>query len=194
MSLPLDPNPIGMGLAGLFAFALLSILWWMLHVPPPVPRDVARAVHSVNALKRILVPIFDTFYSERAVELACRLVEGQQATIILGYVIEVPRTLPLDIPLPRSDERAKEITEQATQIVARHHLPVVRQFIRAREAGEGIIRAARENRVDLIVLGLPLEFGLVESMETRAMGLLLRKAPCEVIVDRVPAYGKEELL
>jgi len=186
MSHPLDPNPIGMGLAGLFALALLSVLWWMLHVPPPVPREVARAVHSINALKRILVPILDTYYSERVVELACRLVEGQQGTIILGYVIEIPRTLPLDVPLPRSDARAREILDQAEQIVARHHLPAVRQIIRAREAGERIIRTARENGVDLIVLGLPMDFGLVEGMEARILTVLLRRAPCEIIVDRVP--------
>jgi len=121
MSHPLDPNPIGMGLAGLFALALLSVLWWMLHVPPPVPREVARAVHSLNALKRILVPILDTYYSERAVELACRLVEGQQGTIILGYVIEIPRTLPLDVPLPRSDARAREILSKRTEMMLHYH-------------------------------------------------------------------------
>jgi len=76
--------------------------------------------------------------------------------------------------------------DQAEQIVARHHLPAVRQIIRAREAGERIIRTARENGVDLIVLGLPMDFGPVEGMEARILTVLLRRAPCEIIVDRVP--------
>jgi hypothetical protein len=50
----------------------------MLRLPQPLPQEVARAVYSVEAARVIVVPILDLFYSERAVELACRL--GATAT------------------------------------------------------------------------------------------------------------------
>ncbi len=179
-------HPLGITLAVTFAILLATVLWWMLHVPPPVSADVARAVHSVEAVRRIMVPIMDRFYSERAVELACRLASGKPTKILLAYIIEVPRTMPLSIPLPVIEQSAQKATADGLSIVKRHNLIGESTTVRSREAGEGIARAAKDYDVDLVVLGVRGDRGMMESVFARTSAFLLRRAPCEVLIDFVP--------
>ena len=81
---------IGAFLAFLFTASMTTLLWWMLHVPRAIPQAAAKARRAVGAIKRVLVPTSGTLYSERGIELACRLGEEQKAEIYLITVIEVP--------------------------------------------------------------------------------------------------------
>ncbi len=188
MTLPLllALHPLGFLLAGTFVVLLSSVLWWMLHVPLPVSSDVARAVHSVWGVRRIMVPIVDRFYSERAVELACRLAAGHPAKIVLIYVIEVPRTMPLAIPLPAIERAGEKAIADGLTIVKRHGLIGESTTVRSREAGEGIAHAARDFDVDLIVFGVLGDRGMIDSIFSRTTSLLLRRASCEILIDYVP--------
>lgn len=178
-------NLIGALIAAAFAVGMGSLLTWMLRVPRPVSIEVARAVGSVGAARTFLVPILEHYYSERAVELAARLGQTQKATILLGYVLEVPRTLSLSVPLPDTEERAGRALQHARQIVGMHALEAETQIIRAREAGEGIARVARDRGVDVIVMGISPGERLTEGSAARTAEALFRHAPCEVILDRL---------
>ena len=94
-----SPHPLGVLLALVFLTAMGLTFWWMFRVPPPLPREAARAYHSVAAIRKILVPVLGTLVSERAVELAARVGERQRAEIILAYVVHIPWTLPLNARL-----------------------------------------------------------------------------------------------
>lgn len=177
-------HPTGIVLAALFAGSMGWLLWWMLHPPPPVPLEVAKARRSVDALKRILVPTVGAPYSERGVELACRLGVEQKAEIVLIYVLEVPRTLPLGTPLPQDEPKAQEALQRAQEIVTLHGLPLIAKVERAREAGEGILHAAKDYEADLIVLGVRPRVGAAADLLGRTSTLLLRRAACEVIIDK----------
>lgn len=185
MTESLQLNPLGAVLAATFAVSMAALLFWMLRVPRPVSPEIARAVRSVGAVRTIFVPILESYYSERAVELASRLGEDQKAKILLGFVVEVPRTLSLGVPLPEVEERGRHALEQARQIVTAHHLVSAAEVIRARQAGEGITRTARDHDVDLIVLGISPESGFVEGSTERVAESLFRHAPCEVVIDRL---------
>jgi nucleotide-binding universal stress UspA family protein len=182
---PLHISVVGAILATAFAAALSTLLLWMLRVPRALPREVARAVRSVGALRTIFVPILEEYYSERAVELASRLGQGQKAKILIGYVVEVPRTLSLGVPLPQVEEVGNRELEQARQIVGMHALEAQTEIIRARAAAEGISRVARDHDVDLIVLGISPNSALIEGTSARVAEALFRHAPCEVIIDRL---------
>ncbi len=185
MTTPLHVSVLGAILATGFAAAMASLLLWMLRVPRPVSLEVARAVRSVGAVRTILVPILEAYYSERAVEIASRFGQDQKAKILLGYIVEVPRTLSLGVPLPGPEEAGRHALEQARQIVALHALEAETQVVRAREAGEGIARIARDYDVDLIVLGISPDSGFIEGSTARVAESLFRHAPCEVIIDRL---------
>jgi nucleotide-binding universal stress UspA family protein len=179
-------HPIGIGLAVLFIFLMINLFRWMFKVPPQLPYTVVKARQSVSALHRILVPTTEKVTSERAVELACRLGASQKAEIVLAYIVEVPFTLSLDTPVPAEETKGQEALRTARFIVEQHGLPVRTKIIPHRHVWGGILHLARAEMVDAIVMnvgaGRP---GLTEGMG-RTTQEVLRRAECEVILDKVP--------
>ena len=175
-------------LGAVFAFAFSAsmgtLLWWMLHVPRAIPLAAAKARRAVGAIKKILVPTSGTLCSERGIELACRLGEEQKAEVYLINVIEVPRTLPMGVPMPEAESRAQEILKEGESIVSLRGLPVKAEVRRGRVAGEEIIRAAKDWDADLIVMGVRSEIRMTQEILGRTSNLVFRRAPCEVIVDK----------
>jgi len=185
-------SELGVVLALLFAVVMGGLLWWMLHPPKAITAVAAKMKYTVGALKRILVPTVGEAYSEKGVELACRLGREQNADILLAYVIEVPFTLPLGAPLERADARAKEALERAEGVVTRHRLRFAKKVERARQAADGIIRVAKDEGVDMIVLSLPPSGKREGRLFGRTTEVLLRRAPCELVINKLPAKGTEE--
>ncbi|SMB89973.1 Nucleotide-binding universal stress protein, UspA family [Thermanaeromonas toyohensis ToBE] len=183
---PVSIHPLGALLALIFVVSMSSLLWWMLHLPPVVPYEVARITSEVQAIRRILVPVVDTDYSRRAIELATRLGAEQKAEIVLLYVLEVPFTLPLGAALPGAEEKAHHILKQAQEIVAFHHLPYRSRIMRARTAGSGILEAVKEEEADMVVMGVRPPRGEHIPL-TRTPEWLLKYANCEVVIDKLPA-------
>jgi len=176
---------LGAFLAFVFTASMSNLLWWMLHVPRAIPLAAAKARRAVGAIKKILVPTSGTTYSERGIELACRLGEEQKAEIYLVTVLEIPRTLPLEAPMPVAEVRAQEIIKEGETIVALRGLPGRGEVRRGRVAGEEIIRAAKDWEADLIVMGIRSEIRMAQEILGRTSDLVLRRAPCEVIVDKL---------
>jgi nucleotide-binding universal stress UspA family protein len=181
-------NPIGIVLAVVFVASMGLLFFWMFRVPPPLPREVAAVRRSVAALQRILVPVSGKLASERAVELACRLGEAQKAEIVLAYVIEVPFTLSLNTPLPDEEARGQEALRTARFIVEQHGLPVRTRLIPHRYAWDGILRLSREEGADAIVMSVG-RGGPGGEVLGRTTQEVVRRAECEVILDRVARRG-----
>ncbi len=183
----LTVHPLGLFLALIFAVSMGGLLWWMLHVPPYLPAPVARARVAVDSIRNILVPTVGATFAGREVELACRLGQDQKAEIVLAYVLEVPRTLPLGAPMPQEEAKAGDALRLAKTIVDLHGLPSRTVILRARVAGERIAQAAREEGVDLIIVGLRAGMQIPYETFARTVDILMRKAPCELLVNRVSA-------
>jgi len=173
-------------MALLFTVSMGGLLWWMLHPPAPIPAAVAKVRRSVGAARLIVVPTVGALYSERGVELACRLGEEQRAEILLTYVIEVPYTLPLEAPLPQAEAKAKEALERAAEIVEQHGLSARKHVERARRAGEGITRVAKDEDADMIVLSIRPRKDAADKVMGKTTEWLLQRVPCEVIIDKRP--------
>ena len=178
---------LGVLFALVFNLSMGSLLWWMLHVPKPIPLAAAKARRAVGAIKKILVPTSGTLYSERGIELACRLGEEQKAEVYLIHVIEVPRTLSLEVSMPEAETRAQEILKEGESIVSLRGLPVKGEVRRGRVVGEEIIRVAKDWGADLIVMGIRSQIRMAVEILGRTSDLVLRRAPCEVIVDKFSA-------
>lgn len=181
-------HPIGILLAIIFVVSMGFLFFWMFRVPRAVPREVAAVRRSVAAMQRILVPVSGKIASERAVELACRLGAAQKSEIVLAYIIEVPFTLSLGTPVPAEEARGQEALRTAQFIVEQHGLPVRTKIIPHRYAWGGILHLVREETADAIVMsvgaGRP---GQAEGM-SRTTQEILRRAECEVIVDKMPGW------
>jgi len=176
---------LGAFLAFLFAASMSVLLRWMFHVPKAIPLAAAKARRAVGAIKKILVPTSGTHYSERGIELACRLGEEQKAEIYLVNVIEVPRTLPLEAPMPEAEAKAEDIIKRGEAIVDLRGLQGKGEVRRGRIAGEEIIRAAKDWEADMIVMGIRSQIRMAQEILGRNSDLVLRRAPCEVILDKL---------
>lgn len=192
MNVTPNTSPLGVFLGLLFGLLMGGLIWWMLHPPRQITEVAAKMKHTVGALKRILVPTVGEAYSEKGVELACRLGREQDADILLAYVIVVPFTLPLGAPLERAEGKAKEALDRAEGVVLRHRLRYAKRVERARQAANGIIRIAKEQDVNMIVLSLPPSGKREGKVFGRTTEFLLRRAPCELVINKLPSAGSEE--
>ena len=177
---------LGIIIAVIFTLSIGGVLWWMLHPPAQIQAEVPKARRALGALKKILAPTNGTSHAERAIELACRLGLEQKAEIVVVNVVEVPRTLPLEAPLPQAEEKSQEALQRGKEIVELHHLTPLILAERAREASEGIIRAAKEQGADLVVLGLRTNIKAAQYLLGRTTETVIRRAPCEVVLDKLP--------
>ncbi len=179
-------HPLGVVIAACFLIVLVGTLLWMLRLPRPVPAEVARAVYSVEAARCIVVPIVEGIYSERAVELACRLGEPQRARLVLVHILEVPYTVPLDTPLPDLEARAQRALETARFIAMQHGMQPEIRMVRHRSAPEGILSVARQVGADQIIMGIGLKRRASSDGLSRTAHEVMRRAACEVIVAKAP--------
>lgn len=183
----LHVSVLGSIIAITFVLLLTLVFRWMFHIPRQLPYEVAKIRSTVNQLRTVVVPVVRAMSSERAAELACRLAEPQQAHIILVHVIEVPLSLPLDAAMPKQREAGDESIAVGVTICETHELPCKGVILPARTAWEGILRVAREHHADLIVLGLDAKSRRPGEELSRNVAQVIRRASCEVLVDRPAA-------
>src|SRR5207237_8498658 len=145
-------NPAGVTIAVSFTIGLAGTLGWMLRVPPSDPRGAPSTVRSVEAIRKVLVPILDLGASVRAVELAARLNQGHKAEMVIVYVHGIRLRAPL--VMPEKDPRIQRALDAAAFIATQHAIEPRTKVNVARQAGQRIVEIAREEAADLIVMGI----------------------------------------
>jgi nucleotide-binding universal stress UspA family protein len=136
----------------------------------------------------ILVPAFERPYSKRCLAVASRLAKGSGGTVMLSYLMEVPRAFPLDADQPEEELIADRVLADAEAVVRSFHVPVRTTVTRTRTVREGILKLIHNEEVDLLVLGRRYDDarGISRELATE----LFEEAPCEVIVDFVAGQNK----
>jgi len=184
--LKLTLSPLGITLAVAFIVGLAGTLGWMLRVPPPAPRGATSTLRSVESIRKVLVPVLDLGASVRAVELAARLNQGHKAEMVIVYVHEIPLQAPL--VRPERDPRIQRALDAAAFIATQHAITPRTRVDVARQAAHRIVEIAREEGADLIVMGISGQNRPNESPLGRIAEYVVRNAPVEVVVDRVPRH------
>jgi basic amino acid/polyamine antiporter, APA family len=156
----------------------------------------------------ILVPILGTALDDDIIQTAGRLagetrddLESEGAVIEAIWVFEIPLALPMDAPLPDAQvKRAREALSRAKLVGEEYEgVEVATAIVRARRAGEAIVREARRRGVEAIVLAAEESsrvrggslFGGVGGPLENYVGdvsrYVIAKAPCRVILTAPPA-------
>jgi APA family basic amino acid/polyamine antiporter len=140
----------------------------------------------------ILVPILGTALDDDIIQTAGRLagetrddLDSEGAVIEAIWVFEIPLALPLDAPLPEAQvKRAREALARAKLVGEEYEgVEVATAIVRARRAGEAIVREARRRGVEAIVLAAE------ESSRVRGGSLLGgRGGPLDNYVGEVSRY------
>jgi len=127
-------------------------------------------------------------HAEHTAELACHFCEGHRARLVFVYPIIVPLALPLDAALPAQERDARDAIARGMSVAARCGCDAEARVLRHRRAADAILEVARAERVEKIVLGVRFNLNVAhgydkaETVEEE----ILRRAGCEVIVDREP--------
>jgi APA family basic amino acid/polyamine antiporter len=196
------------GLGWLLAGLLLYVVYRRSDGNPllrrvTVPERALRGEPPRAEFGSLLVPIFGKPLDDDIVQTAGRLagevrddLDEEGATIEAIWVFEVPMSLPIDARLPEPQvKRAQEALRRAKAVGEEYEgVHVATAMVRARRAGEAIVREARRRGVEAIVLaaeepsrvrggalfggaGLPLDNYVGDVTK-----YVLRKASCRVIL------------
>jgi basic amino acid/polyamine antiporter, APA family len=176
-----------------------------------IPERALTRRHTAKAeYGSILVPVLGRPLDDDIMQTAGRLSAEENedageggAVIEAVWVFEVPMALPLDARIPDEDlRRARKALQRAKAVGEEYEgVEVATATVRARGAGEGIVREAKRRGVEAIVLaaeeptrmrGGPLlggKRGLYDTFVGQTTRYVVNKAPCRVILTAPPGDG-----
>jgi nucleotide-binding universal stress UspA family protein len=104
------------------------------------------------------------------------------------HVVEVPPATPLDAQEETLDHPGRDLLVQARRVAEKFSQSLSTELLRAREVGEAIVGVAKEQGVDLLVMGYhkPHTHTLSETLLGGTVRYVAHHAPCRVIV-QIPA-------
>jgi basic amino acid/polyamine antiporter, APA family len=158
----------------------------------------------------ILVPVLGTPMDDDIMQTAGRLAAEENDDIGEGgaviealWVFEVPMALPLDTPVPDSElKRARKALARAKAVGEEYEgVEVATAVVRARRAGEAIVREAKRRGVEAIILAAEeptrlrggVLYGGKEGLRDTFVGEVTRyvvnKAKCRVLLTAPPGEG-----
>ena len=144
-------------------------------------------------IQRILFPTDFSTNSKFAQEYACQLAEHFSAELHLLYVVQDMTLMGPDIgststmPASSMDEARASAEQALARLPDVGTLTAAKQIVRATRPGTPfveIVRYARENEIDIIVLGTHGRTGLVHVLLGSVAENVVRKAPCPVLTIR----------
>ena len=126
---------------------------------------------------------------EDALDLAISLARKNKAKVLVIYVVEVGRGLPLDVSLGGEMKRGNEVLNKAEELATEADYEVEVDLLQSRDAGPAIVDEVVEREMDLIVMGIPYKRRFGEFDLGRVVPFFLKTAPCRVMVLREPGGG-----
>ncbi len=131
----------------------------------------------------VMVALRDAEHVDSLMRLACNLSNGAKSNLVALHVIEVAPRLPLDADPEILDRPGKQVLSLARRVASEEFSrQVSTRLVRARQAGEAIVKEAKEHDADLLVIGYHQKHGPGEILLGSTVQFVARHAPCQVIV------------
>ena len=142
-------------------------------------------------LKRILVATDFSDHSKVAVKYAAALAEAFSSEVILCHVVEAPDLISQIPPSgegyfpPNFQEQQRQAAEkECDKIIADHGIKTGRTLIVEGSPFFEVIRAAKAENVDLVVVGTHGRGAIAHVLLGSVAEKIVRKAPCPVLTVR----------
>ena len=141
-------------------------------------------------VKRILVPVNGTPYSERILRWGCQMARESKAALHAIYVVEVPFALSLEAEIGEEIDRGERILSRIEAIGSEEKYKGLQaRSMRARQAGPAIVVEAEDRDIDLILIGVPYKRSFNSSMLGSTTSYVFHNAVCQVMFWRESAPG-----
>jgi len=157
------------------AAGLLAGYW----LPPNGRRP---AIDRRPGVRRILMPFTGQAISRRAFDAAVRLARAEHATIMPAFLARVPRTLPIDSPLPAQCAGGMPLLEAIEQQATAQGLQVDSRVARGRTYRDALRRLLEQEQFDRVIVSAtdsPHKGLTADDLEW-----LLEQVPAEVLILR----------
>jgi nucleotide-binding universal stress UspA family protein len=144
---------------------------------------------EANVVKaKLMVALRDPESVESLMTLAIHLSNSMDAELVALHVVEVPLATPIEAGDEILDHSGKEILAAAKRVAERSFKKIVTELLRAREAGEAITGEAKDQGVELLIMGHrgPHPYALGELLLGSTVHYVAHHAPCRVII-QIPA-------
>ncbi|MBE7445276.1 MAG: universal stress protein [Planctomycetia bacterium] len=145
-------------------------------------------------IRNILCPIDYSVYSEMALKYAIEFAEKYQAKLYLVYVLDIrvydindPDLYNVNIVDEETIHKLRERLLKCVNEDTKNKISVEAIVIQGVPFAE-IIRAAKDYKIDLIVLGTHGRTGLSHAIMGSVAEKVVRKAPCPVLTIRHPEH------
>jgi nucleotide-binding universal stress UspA family protein len=142
----------------------------------------ARVPAEPDAVHHILLPFTGTEISRRAVDAALRLARAEGATLMPAYLAQVPKSLPLECPIPKEAATAMSMLEAIEQRASAKGVPVDARIERGRTYRHALARLLSEEEFDRVIV--PAGATGTQGLSGDDLVWLLEKAPAEVMILR----------
>jgi len=147
-------------------------------------------------IKSILYPTDFSEGSLQALQFATELVKRFNAKLFVVHVVQEMRyTGGFFVPHTSMDVLYKEVTEAAEKELDKYGIEELREFKDLVERRvirgvphEEIINFAKENKVDLIIIGAHGKKGMEKIFFGNTSAHVVRHAPCSVLTGRISTY------
>lgn len=143
-------------------------------------------IHTTQKTHTVIVALRDKQSLESLLDLACRMANTMNASILAVHVVEVPVTLDLSAESDELDSAGKAVLDEAQRQAHKSFGLISTELIRARHIGKAIVDEAKQHRSDLLVVGYCHKSPISEVLLGSTAQYVMRHAPCRVIVE-VPA-------
>jgi nucleotide-binding universal stress UspA family protein len=140
-------------------------------------------------IQTILHPTDFSPRSDQAFRLACSLAHDHGARVIVLHVAPPPMATTVGgVMTPEPGRHDEEYLRQLRRLQPEDSRVPVERLLTEGSPSEGILRAARETKCDLIVMGTHGRTGLGRVLMGSVAEAVVRKAPCLVLTVKVPAH------
>jgi len=136
-------------------------------------------------VRRILLPFTGQEISKRAFEAAVRLARADNATIMPAFLARVPRTLPLDAPLPRACAFGMPLLEAIEQRARAQGVAVDSRISRGRTYRDALQRLLDEESFDRVIVSA--DANPRNGLNRDDLEWLIERVPAEVLILRPAA-------
>jgi hypothetical protein len=142
----------------------------------------ANGTGSKHSGGRILLPFTTQAISRRAFDAAIRLAQAEGGTLMPAFLARVPRTLPLESPLPAACAVGMPLLEAIEQRATAEGIPVDARVSRGRTYRDALQRLLAQEQFDRVI---------VSATDSPRTGLsqddlswLLGNVPAEILILR----------
>jgi anti-anti-sigma regulatory factor len=133
----------------------------------------------------VVVPVLETADTTAALRFAAATRRDRSLPVALVGFVAVPREVPLASPMPEEESQVQSLLAKAAEAARSCGVtPCTMHVERVRDLKDGLLHALAEHEAAMVVLALRRD-RLMEEDFIELAELLLRKAPCEVVVARV---------